>query len=60
MRAEWKPEDLRVVLRLLDESRLCLDGLITHRADPEDASEAYERAFKDRSCLKMILNWSVS
>jgi len=60
VRAEWKPEDLRVVLRLLDESRLCLDGLITHRADPEDASEAYERAFKDRSCLKMILNWSAS
>jgi len=60
VRAEWKPEDLRVVLRLLDESRLCLDGLITHRADPEDAPEAYERAFKDRSCLKMILNWSAS
>lgn len=58
--AEWQAEDLRVALRLLDEERLCLDGLITHRADPEDALEAYERAFADPGCLKMILNWSAS
>ena len=46
MRAEWKPEDLRVVLRLLDESRLCLDGLITTALIQKTLSEAYDAPSK--------------
>lgn len=55
--AEWRPEDLAAVSRLVDEGRLPLDGLITHRSHPEDADNAYQTSFFDRNCLKMILDW---
>jgi len=44
--AEWKPDDLAVTLAAMDDGRLSLDGLITHRT-----------AFGDSACLKMILDW---
>ncbi|MES2540008.1 MAG: chlorophyll synthesis pathway protein BchC [Pseudomonadota bacterium] len=56
--SEWQPADLEATRRLMDEGRLSLDGLITHRADASDAGAAYERAFTDSTCLKMILDWS--
>jgi 3-hydroxyethyl bacteriochlorophyllide a dehydrogenase len=56
--AEWQPADLEATRRLMDEGRLSLDGLITHRAPSADAASAYERAFTDPACLKMILDWS--
>jgi 3-hydroxyethyl bacteriochlorophyllide a dehydrogenase len=37
--------------------RLSLDGLITHTQTPARAREAYEVAFGDPQCLKMILDW---
>lgn len=55
--AEWKPSDLHGVKALISEGRLSLDGLITHRCAAADASSAYETAFGDAACLKMILDW---
>ena len=55
--AEWKPVDLEGVLGLLSAGSLSLDGLITHRSGFKDAGAAYETAFTDPTCLKMILNW---
>lgn len=56
--AEWTPEDLVAVRRLVDQGHLSLDGLITHRAPAHDAARAYETAFEDADCLKMVLDWS--
>lgn len=58
--SEWQPADLEATRRLMDEGRLSLDGLITHRAQAADAGAAYERAFTDPTCLKMILDWSAA
>ncbi len=55
--AEWQPEDLIATRDLIDTGRLSLDGLITHHARPADAAAAYELAFTDPDCLKMILDW---
>lgn len=55
--AEWRPSDLQGVRALLDEGRLSLDGLITHRSVPADVDGAYRSAFTDPGCLKMILDW---
>jgi bacteriochlorophyllide a dehydrogenase len=58
--AEWQPADLEATRRLMDEGRLSLDGLITHRAATADAGAAYTTAFTDPTCLKMILDWSAA
>lgn len=55
--AEWKPDDLAAVSRLVEGGQLSLDGLITHRARAADAAGAYHTAFADVDCLKMILDW---
>lgn len=55
--AQWQPDDLETVRRLIGDGRLSLDGLITHRADATDADAAYRTAFGDPACLKMILDW---
>ncbi|MDW4499420.1 chlorophyll synthesis pathway protein BchC [Sulfitobacter sp. D35] len=55
--AEWTRDDLQAVRALVEGGTLSLGGLITHRADPEDAPAAYRTAFDDPACLKMILNW---
>ncbi len=55
--AEWQPEDLIATRDLIDSGKLSLDGLITHRARPQDAAQAYKTAFSDPDCLKMILDW---
>ena len=56
--AEWRPDDLTVTLKMIEEGRLPLDGLITHRAAPGDAAAAYRTAFTDQTCLKLVLDWS--
>jgi len=58
--SEFKKPDLDEVQRLLDAGLLSLDGLITHRAQPAQAASAYQTAFTDPACLKMILDWSAS
>jgi len=55
--AEWKPDDLTAVCALIEAGRLDLDGLITHRESAARATEAYQTAFNDPACLKMILDW---
>ncbi|MBS0558510.1 MAG: chlorophyll synthesis pathway protein BchC [Proteobacteria bacterium] len=55
--AEWRPDDLALVRRLLDEGKLSLDGLVTHRRPAAAAEEAYRIAFGDPACLKMVLDW---
>ncbi len=55
--AEWRPPDIVAVKRLIKEGRLSLDGLITHRRKAAEAAAAYQTAFTDPSCLKMILDW---
>lgn len=56
--AEWKRPDLLAVNELVNTGRLSLDGLITHTQPSTHAGSAYETAFGDASCLKMILDWS--
>jgi len=55
--AEWVREDLTAVSALLESGALSLGGLITHSAAAADAPSAYQTAFEDAGCLKMILNW---
>jgi 3-hydroxyethyl bacteriochlorophyllide a dehydrogenase len=58
--SEWQPADLEATRRLMDDGRLSLDGLITHRSAASDAGTAYATAFTDPACLKMILDWSAA
>jgi len=55
--AEWKRDDLVAVHEHVAAGRLSLDGLITHREPAANAIKAYDVAFGDSSCLKMILDW---
>ena len=55
--AQWEPKDLASVLDLIENGKLSLDGLIIHRSSAGDASTAYETAFQNSSCLKMVLDW---
>jgi 3-hydroxyethyl bacteriochlorophyllide a dehydrogenase len=56
--AEFREPDLAAVKELVEAGRLSFDGLITHRSQVADAATAYETAFNDPTCLKMILDWS--
>jgi 3-hydroxyethyl bacteriochlorophyllide a dehydrogenase len=55
--AQWKKHDLLAVTALVESGALSLDGLITHTMTPARAREAYEIAFGDPQCLKMMLDW---
>jgi 3-hydroxyethyl bacteriochlorophyllide a dehydrogenase len=55
--AEWKEADLIAARELVETKRLSLDGLITHRHEAGQAQTAYQTAFGDPACLKMILDW---
>jgi 3-hydroxyethyl bacteriochlorophyllide a dehydrogenase len=55
--AEWRDDDLAAVRTLVEDGRLSLDGLITHRRGAAEADDAYRTAFGDPDCLKMILDW---
>lgn len=55
--AQFLPADLADVTSLIAQGRLPLDGLLTHTASPADAPAAYQTAFTDPSCLKMVLDW---
>ena len=55
--AEWQPDDLVEASQLVESGRLSLDGLITHHATAHDAPAAYQIAFGEPGCLKMILDW---
>lgn len=55
--AEWKPADLEAINRLTGEGVLSFENLITHSAALNKAASAYETAFNNPECLKMVLNW---
>ena len=56
--AEWKRPDLLAVNELVNNGQLSLKGLVTHVQTSNSATVAYETAFGDVSCLKMVLDWS--
>lgn len=56
--AEWTRADMIATAAMVGEGRLSLAGLITHKAPVTGAASAYETAFTDPACLKMILDWS--
>ena len=56
--SEWTPDDLIATRALIEGGALSLSGLITHTRPAQDAAGAYQAAFEDASCLKMILDWS--
>jgi bacteriochlorophyllide a dehydrogenase len=55
--AQWKKHDLLAVTALVEAGALSLDGLITHTLPPGRARQAYEVAFGDPQCLKMMVDW---
>ncbi|MEN9855055.1 MAG: hypothetical protein RLZZ157_181 [Pseudomonadota bacterium] len=55
--AEWQPQDLAATLALIEGGALSLDGLITHVYPAQRGEEAYQTAFFDANCLKMLVDW---
>ncbi|MCY4304968.1 MAG: chlorophyll synthesis pathway protein BchC [Aestuariivita sp.] len=55
--SEWERADLQTIREFVDNGSLSLANLITHEMPACQAIKAYEMAFEDSSCLKMILNW---
>ncbi|WP_164479460.1 chlorophyll synthesis pathway protein BchC [Methylocystis rosea] len=55
--AQWRADDLKSVIGLVEDGRLSLEGLITHRRFALQARDAYPIAFDDPRCLKMVLDW---
>ena len=55
--AQWKKHDLDAVVAMFHDGSLPLKGLITHFETPQRAQQAYEVAFGDPNCLKMVLDW---
>ena len=58
--AEWAADDMTATKALVEGGSLRLDDLITHTHPARNAAQAYETAFTDPACLKMILNWSAT
>lgn len=56
--SEWRRPDLLAVNQLVHNGQLSLQGLVSHAQPFESATAAYETAFGDISCLKMVLDWS--
>ena len=56
--AEWAADDLTVTRQLVESGALSLEGLVTRTAPASAAPSAYETAFTNPDCLKMILDWS--
>jgi 3-hydroxyethyl bacteriochlorophyllide a dehydrogenase len=55
--SEFNSEDVNVTRTLIEAGDLSLNGLVTHKQPAKNVSEAYENAFNDPKCLKMILDW---
>ena len=56
--AQWKKQDLQAVTRMVETGQLSLEGMITHTYTLGQAEQAYQVAFADPLCLKMMLDWS--
>jgi len=55
--AEWRPEDMQAAMDLVSGGDLSLSGIITHDQPFDSAEVAYNQAFSDPRCLKMVLDW---
>ena len=55
--AEWQPEDMKTAMELVSGGDLSLSGIITHDQPYDSAETAYQQAFSDPRCLKMVLDW---
>jgi 3-hydroxyethyl bacteriochlorophyllide a dehydrogenase len=56
--AQWKKHDLDAVVTMFHDGSLPLQGLITHTEKAARAQQAYEVAFGDPQCLKMVIDWA--
>ena len=55
--AEFTNEDVSVTRELIEGGHLSLSGLVTHQRSAKDVESAYNSAFEEPKCLKMILDW---
>ncbi len=55
--AEFNAEDVSVTRSLIEAGDLSLNGLVTNTEFTKDVVKAYENAFNDPKCLKMVLDW---
>ena len=55
--AEWQSGDMQTALELVSGGDLSLSGIITHDHPYDSAETAYQQAFSDPRCLKMVLDW---
>ncbi len=55
--AEWQPADLAEANQLISSGKLEISELISHRRAADEAEQAYQTAFEDSDCLKMVLDW---
>lgn len=55
--AEFNAEDVSVTRSLIEAGDLSLNGLVTNMEFTKDVVKAYENAFNDPKCLKMVLDW---
>jgi 3-hydroxyethyl bacteriochlorophyllide a dehydrogenase len=56
--AQWQPSDLAAVKTHAESGALDLHDLITHHAPAKAAATAYQTAFENPDCLKLIIDWS--
>lgn len=55
---EWAANDLARCRDLIIDGTLDVAPLITHRRPIDDIAAAYETAFNEPDCLKLILDWT--
>ena len=55
--AEFTPEDVATTKLLIEDGSLSFDGLISDVCSAQKAKEAYNIAFNNAECLKMVLDW---
>ncbi len=55
--AEFTPEDVATTKLLIEDGSLSFDGLISDVYSAQKANEAYNIAFNNAECLKMVLDW---
>jgi 3-hydroxyethyl bacteriochlorophyllide a dehydrogenase len=55
--SEFNSDDISATRSLIEAGSLSLDGLVTDVHSTSHVVDAYEKAFSDPNCLKMILDW---
>jgi 3-hydroxyethyl bacteriochlorophyllide a dehydrogenase len=56
--SEFTSDDITATRSLIESGSLSLEGLVTNIKPVSQAVLAYETAFNDPSCLKMVIDWS--